>query len=94
MKLRGKSALDAVLNLAPVAFASVLLYAPLVALLAIAYEEVSPLTLVLFFAPALAAQRLFGMYQEQLRLTDDLAQANVRLERANLSFVTCTGHDA
>jgi putative nucleotidyltransferase with HDIG domain len=87
LKLRGKSALDAVLNLAPVASASVLLYAPLVALLAIAYEEVSPLTLVLFLAPALAAQRLFGLYQEQLRLTDDLAQANVRLERANLSFV-------
>ncbi len=87
LKLRGKSAVDAVVNLAPVAFASVLLYAPLVALLAIAYEEVSPLTLVLFLAPALAAQRLFGLYQEQLRLTDDLAQANVRLERANLSFV-------
>ncbi len=64
-----------------------LLYAPLVALLVIAYEEVSPLTLPLFLAPALAAQRLFGLYQEQLRLTDDLAQANVRLERANLSFV-------
>ena len=57
------------------------------ALLVIAYEEVSPLTLPLFLAPALAAQRLFGLYQEQLRLTDDLAQANVRLERANLSFV-------
>ena len=64
-----------------------LLYAPLVALLVIAYEEVSPLTLPLFLAPALAAQRLFGLYQEQLRLTDDLAEANVRLERANLSFV-------
>ncbi len=39
LKLRGKSALDAVLTLAPVAVLSVLLYAPLVALLAIAYEE-------------------------------------------------------
>ena len=56
-------------------------------MLVIAYEQVSPLTLPLFLAPALAAQRLFGLYQEQLRLTDDLAQANVRLERANLSFV-------
>jgi putative nucleotidyltransferase with HDIG domain len=87
MRLRGKDTREAVKQLAPVAFASVLLYAPLVALLVIAYEQVSPLTLPLFLAPALAAQRLFGLYQEQLRLTDDLAQANVRLERANLSFV-------
>lgn len=87
LRLRGKDPVEAVKKLAPVAFASVLLYAPLVALLVIAYEQVSPLTLPLFLAPALAAQRLFGLYQEQLRLTDDLAQANVRLERANLSFV-------
>jgi HD-GYP domain-containing protein (c-di-GMP phosphodiesterase class II) len=87
MRLRGKDTVEAVKQLAPVAFASVLLYAPVVALLVIAYEQVSPLTLPLFLAPALAAQRLFGLYQEQLRLTDDLAQVNVRLERANLSFV-------
>jgi putative nucleotidyltransferase with HDIG domain len=87
MRMRGNNSVAAVTQLAPVAFASVLLYAPLVALLVIAYEEISPVTLPLFLAPALAAQRLFGLYQEQLRLTDDLAQANVRLERANLSFV-------
>jgi putative nucleotidyltransferase with HDIG domain len=87
MRMRGKNTIEAVAKLAPVAFASLLLYAPLVAVLVIAYEQVSPITLPLFLAPALAAQRLFGLYQEQLRLTDDLAQANVRLERANLSFV-------
>ena len=81
MRMRGKNPVDAVGKLAPVAIASVLLYAPLVAVLVIAYVEVSPLTLPLFLAPALAAQRLFGLYQEQLRLTE-------RLERANLSFVT------
>ena len=69
MRLRGKDTVEAVKQLAPVAFASVLLYAPVVALLVIAYEQVSPLTLPLFLAPALAAQRLFGLYQEQLRLT-------------------------
>jgi putative nucleotidyltransferase with HDIG domain len=53
----------------------------------IAYEQVSPLTLPLFLAPALAAQRLFGLYQSQLRLTEDLAEANESLERANASFV-------
>jgi putative nucleotidyltransferase with HDIG domain len=53
-----------------------------------AYVELSPWTLPLFFAPALAAQRLYGMYQEQRRLADDVQQANVRLERANISFAT------
>ncbi len=81
MRMRGKSSVEDISKVAPVAFASVLLYAPLVAVLVVAYVEVSPLTLPLFLAPALAAQRLFGMYQKQLRLTE-------RLERANLSFVT------
>jgi putative nucleotidyltransferase with HDIG domain len=88
MKMRRKDPIVAVKSLAPVASASVLLYAPLVAILAVAYERISPLTLILFLAPALAAQRLFGLYQEQRRLTDDLEKANVRLERANLSFAT------
>jgi putative nucleotidyltransferase with HDIG domain len=65
-----------------------MLYTPIVALLAIAYDQVSPLTLPLFLAPALAAQRLFGLYQEQRRLAGDLLSANIRLERANLSFAT------
>jgi putative nucleotidyltransferase with HDIG domain len=88
MRIRGKDALAAVRVLAPMAFASVLLYAPVVALLVSAYEQISPLTLPLFLAPALAAQRLFSLYQEQRRLTDDLAEVNVRLESANLSFAT------
>ena len=39
-----------------------------VAVLALAYTEVSPWTAPLFFIPALAAQRLFGMYQQQRQL--------------------------
>ena len=88
MKVRGKDPLEAVRGLLPVASASVLLYAPLVALLVAAYEQVSPLTLPLFLAPALAAQRLFGLYQQQVLLSDGLAAAIARLERANLSFAT------
>jgi putative nucleotidyltransferase with HDIG domain len=42
----------------------------------------------LFFVPALAAQRLFTLYQEQRRLASDLLRVNERLERANLSFAT------
>jgi putative nucleotidyltransferase with HDIG domain len=69
-------------------FLAVPFYAPLVAVLAFAYTDVSPWTLPLFFAPALAAQRLFGLYQQERELAHGLAEANVRLERANLSFAT------
>jgi putative two-component system response regulator len=68
--------------------AAVSFYTPIVALLAVAYSQVSPWTLALFFVPALAAQRLFALYQEQRRLADDLGEANERLEAANLSFAT------
>ncbi len=73
-------------TLAPLVFASAPVYAPIVAILTVAYQEVSPWTAPLFFGPALAAQRLFTMYQEQRRLADDLSLANDHLERANLSF--------
>ncbi len=70
----------------PVIVASVPLYTPVVAVLVIAYQDVSPWTLPLFLTPALAAQRLFAMYQEQRRLAEDLSTANEALEEANLSF--------
>jgi putative nucleotidyltransferase with HDIG domain len=75
-------------TLAPLVFLAVPFYAPLVAILALAYRDVSPWTLPLFFGPALAAQRLFGLYQEQRQLADGLSVANLRLERANISFAT------
>ncbi len=87
-KIRGNDVNELIQILVPIAFASVLFYAPLVGLLAAAYEDISSLTLPLFLAPALAAQRLFGLYQEQRRLTEELSTANVRLERANISFAT------
>jgi putative nucleotidyltransferase with HDIG domain len=77
---------DAVVTLLPVVFISVPLYTPVVALLVIAYRDVSPWTLPLFLVPSLAAQRLYAMYQEQRRLAEDLSTANATLERANLSF--------
>lgn len=73
---------------APILALSVTLYAPLVALLAFLYLEISPWTLPLFLFPALAAQRLFTLYQNQRQLTDDVLSANDRLERASLSFAT------
>jgi putative nucleotidyltransferase with HDIG domain len=70
----------------PVIAASVPLYSSAVAVLAVAYRDLSPWTLPLFFVPALAAQRWFLMYQDQRRLADDLQGANERLRTANLSF--------
>jgi putative nucleotidyltransferase with HDIG domain len=61
-------------------------YAPIVALLAVMYVEVSPWSLALFLVPAMAAQRLYALYQDQRRLADDLSVANDTLERANLQF--------
>jgi putative nucleotidyltransferase with HDIG domain len=61
-------------------------YAPVVALLAFTYLEFSPWSLALFLVPAVAAQRLYGLYQEQRRLADDLSIANETLERTNLQF--------
>jgi putative nucleotidyltransferase with HDIG domain len=88
-RLRGNGrSSDVVRLLGPLALASIPLYAPIVALLAIAYEEVSAWTLPLFFVPALAAQRLFMLYREQRELAEELFHANTRLERANLSFAS------
>jgi putative nucleotidyltransferase with HDIG domain len=72
----------------PLLLAALPLYTPVVALLVVGYEQVSPWTLPLFLAPALAAQRSFLMYQDQRRLAENLTDANLRLESANLSFAT------
>jgi putative nucleotidyltransferase with HDIG domain len=87
-RIRGRRPSDLVRTLAPLVVSSVPMYAPLVTLLVIAYRDLSPLTLPLFFVPALAAERLFVLYQDQLRLAEDLLIANERLERANLSFAS------
>ena len=79
---------EAAWTLIPMGLGFIALYAPLIAILAIAYRELTPWTLALFFVPALAAQRLFVMYQEQRRLTDDLVAVNEQLERAGLSFAS------
>jgi putative nucleotidyltransferase with HDIG domain len=88
LRLRGGEARAVIAALVPVALVAVPLYTPVVAVLALAYSELSSWTLALFFIPALAAQRTFALYQEQRRLTDDLTGANQRLEQANLSFAS------
>ena len=88
MRLRGGRGGDVVRALGPVAAASIPLYIPIVALLGVAYQQLSPWTLALFFVPALAAQRLFALYQSQRELADGLVAVNAQLERANLSFAS------
>jgi putative nucleotidyltransferase with HDIG domain len=86
--VRAKPLPDVTHSAARVAFGTISLYAPIIAALAYAYAELSPWTLIFFVVPAIAAQRLFVLYQEQRRLADDLAAANDRLEGAGLSFAT------
>jgi putative nucleotidyltransferase with HDIG domain len=78
--------IEAVSHIVPVIAASVPFYSPVVAVLVFAYRDLSPWTLPLFFAPALAAQRWFLMYRDQRRLAEDLRDANEQLRAANLSF--------
>jgi putative nucleotidyltransferase with HDIG domain len=85
-RVRGRPIRDVMLSFVPVAITTVPIYAPLVALLAFLYVRVSPWTLALFLVPAMAAQRLYGLYQEQRQLAVDLSEANETLERANLQF--------
>jgi len=77
---------DAARDSLPIIAASVPFYSSVVAILAVSYQHVSGWTLALFFAPAIAAQRWFLLYQEQRRLADDLQGANSQLRAANLSF--------
>ncbi|TML60083.1 MAG: HD domain-containing protein [Actinobacteria bacterium] len=72
----------------PVLLAAVPLYTPVLAVLVYAYKTISPLTVAFFVIPAFAAQRLFILYRQQRYTSEELAQANARLENANLSFAT------
>lgn len=86
--LRGKSPVETLRPMGRLALGAVPLYTPIIGVLAYAYNELSPWTILLFFVPAIAAQRLFILYQEQRQLADDLAAAKERLERASLSFAS------
>ena len=89
LRLRRRAGMAETLRtLIPLTLSAIPLYAPVVAFLAFAYEDMSPYTLPLFLIPALAAQRLYALYQDQRRLTVDLVEANDALERANLSFAS------
>lgn len=85
-RLRGNKKSFSARALAPLLATAALVYAPVVALLTLAYTEVSPWTVPLFIAPALGAQRLFAMYLQQRTLASELKGANESLNRSNLEF--------
>jgi len=87
--LRGTGSFRGLLKTAaPVAAAGIPLYTAVVGLIAYATLELTPWSAVLFFIPAFAAQKLFVLYHDQRDATDRLSEANLRLERANVSFAT------
>jgi putative nucleotidyltransferase with HDIG domain len=87
--LRGTGSYRAFLrSVRPVLVSSLAVYVPAIVVLAYAYSQVSAWTVLLFFAPGFAAQTLYRLYREQRQAAEGLAQANVRLQRANLSFAT------
>jgi len=84
--VRGRSVSEGARTLLPLLILVPPVYAPTAALLAFMYLEVSPWTLALFLIPAMAAQRLYGLYQTERNLAAELSVANNTLERANLQF--------
>jgi putative nucleotidyltransferase with HDIG domain len=87
--LRGTGSYGAfVRSVQPLLISSLAVYVPALVVLAYAYGQASEWTVLLFFAPGFAAQSLYRLYREQRQAAQELAAANVRLQRANLSFAT------
>ena len=84
--VRNRPIIDAARAVGPLLILVPPLYAPIAAVLALMYLRVSPWTLALFLVPAIAAQRLYGLYQLERELSAELTRANETLERANLQF--------
>jgi putative nucleotidyltransferase with HDIG domain len=87
--LRGTGSYGAFLrSVKPVLISSLAVHVPAIVVLAYAYGQASEWTVLLFFAPGFAAHSLYRLYREQRQAAEELAVANVRLQRANLSFAS------
>jgi putative nucleotidyltransferase with HDIG domain len=87
--LRGTGSYGAFLrSVQPVLLSSLAVYVPAIVVLAYAYGQASEWTVLLFFAPGFAAHSLYRLYRQQREAAEGLAAANIRLQRANLSFAT------
>jgi putative nucleotidyltransferase with HDIG domain len=86
-RLRGSS-LSEIARIGSTVVVTMPLYIPITTLLVYTYREVSPWSVALFLFPAFAAQKLFLLYKEQRATAEELAEAMIRQERANVSFAT------
>jgi putative nucleotidyltransferase with HDIG domain len=75
-------------SVGPLTLLSLPLYVPLVGLMVFSYQHYSFWTATMFLGPLVALQRVIHLYQKQQDVSDELVQANERLEAANLSFAT------
>jgi putative nucleotidyltransferase with HDIG domain len=86
--VRGVDTRDVLRTATSISLLTVPLYVPVVALFVYGYHLYSLRLVVILFIPALAAQRLLHLYQQEKVVSHDLATANDRLRRASLSFAT------
>jgi putative nucleotidyltransferase with HDIG domain len=89
VKLRGTGTFMGFLRSAkPLLLTEVPFYSAAVALLMVAYEDVSTWSVILFLGPAFAAHKFYRLYHEERKATADLKGAYAQLERASLSFAS------
>jgi putative nucleotidyltransferase with HDIG domain len=86
--VRRRSVVTYLREVTSVSLLTVPLYIPVLALFLYGYSLYSLRLVIIFFLPALAAQRLLHLYQQEKVVSEDLAGANERLRRASLSFAT------
>jgi putative nucleotidyltransferase with HDIG domain len=86
--VRGRKVSDYLREIISVALLTVPLSVPVLALFVYGYHLYSLRLVIIFFLPALAAQRLLHLYQQEKVVSKDLAAANERLRRTSLSFAT------
>jgi putative nucleotidyltransferase with HDIG domain len=86
--VRGVDVRDTLRTVSSVSLLTVPLYVPVLALFVYGYHLYSLRLVVILFIPALAAQRLLHLYQQEKVVSHDLAAANERLRRTSLSFAT------
>ena len=85
-RVRGNPMRPMLASLIPLSTTAVPIYGSIIALLSLAYHNVSLWTLPLFLLPAIGVQRLFVLYQDQREYAVGLSAANDRLRHASLSF--------
>jgi putative nucleotidyltransferase with HDIG domain len=79
---------ETISSLGPLLGAALPLYAPLLAVVAYAYQQTGPWAALFMLIPSMAAQRLFVLYREQRQLASQLTDVVSKLERVTVSFAT------